>query len=394
MSRRRRPDPAGVAHRGRAAVVTVTRGLGASRGRRAAHRGRTVHSLSNPRRGRLTTTFSGAVLVLLLYRVRRDSRDRGERCQVFVQEPYSRCIVGRCSQHSPPRRPAVSEPGYLRIGELARRTGEPGLLRGWERRYGLLRPTRSQGGFRFYTAADEERIHRMKEYLARGVAAAGRPGSRSAPSLPSQTPSPPLRGPGRRDDGGCPPAAPDGHPRADRGAGPVRRSRPTPCWIDCSPPTASRPSCVICWSPTSTTWASAGRAGRSLSPRSTLPPTYCEAGCSHWPAAGAEGTPTAVFDLPAQRAARPRADRLWHHPVPAGLAHHLPGAGHPDRHHPPSRREHRARSGRPAAGTVPEPFADHSDAIADLARHTTLALGGAGAAGAGHPDGRACSNSR
>jgi len=37
----------------RAAVVTVTRGLGASRGRRAAHRGRTVHSLSNPRRGRL-----------------------------------------------------------------------------------------------------------------------------------------------------------------------------------------------------------------------------------------------------------------------------------------------------------------------------------------------------
>jgi DNA-binding transcriptional MerR regulator len=67
----------------------------------------------------------------------------------------------------------VSEPGYLRIGELARRTGaSPELLRAWERRYGLLRPTRSQGGFRLYTAADEERIRRMKEYLARGVAAA------------------------------------------------------------------------------------------------------------------------------------------------------------------------------------------------------------------------------
>ena len=65
------------------------------------------------------------------------------------------------------------EPGYLRIGELARRTGaSPELLRAWERRYGLLRPTRSQGGFRLYTAADEERIRRMKEYLARGVAAA------------------------------------------------------------------------------------------------------------------------------------------------------------------------------------------------------------------------------
>jgi len=67
----------------------------------------------------------------------------------------------------------VSEPGYLRIGELARRTGaSPELLRAWERRYGLLRPTRSQGGFRLYTAADEERIGRMREYLARGVAAA------------------------------------------------------------------------------------------------------------------------------------------------------------------------------------------------------------------------------
>jgi DNA-binding transcriptional MerR regulator len=67
----------------------------------------------------------------------------------------------------------VSEPGYLRIGELARRTGaSPEVLRAWERRYGLLRPTRSQGGFRLYTAADEERIRRMREHLERGVAAA------------------------------------------------------------------------------------------------------------------------------------------------------------------------------------------------------------------------------
>ena len=67
----------------------------------------------------------------------------------------------------------MSEPGYLRIGELARRTGaSPELLRAWERRYGLLRPTRSQGGFRLYTAADEERIRRMRGHLARGVAAA------------------------------------------------------------------------------------------------------------------------------------------------------------------------------------------------------------------------------
>jgi DNA-binding transcriptional MerR regulator len=66
-----------------------------------------------------------------------------------------------------------SEPGYLRIGELARRTGaSPEVLRAWERRYGLLRPARSHGGFRLYTAADEARIRRMRDYLDRGVAAA------------------------------------------------------------------------------------------------------------------------------------------------------------------------------------------------------------------------------
>jgi MerR family transcriptional regulator, light-induced transcriptional regulator len=65
------------------------------------------------------------------------------------------------------------QPGFLRIGELARRTGaSPELLRAWERRYGLLRPARSQGGFRLYTAADEARVHRMRDFLSRGVAAA------------------------------------------------------------------------------------------------------------------------------------------------------------------------------------------------------------------------------
>jgi methanogenic corrinoid protein MtbC1 len=74
---------------------------------------------------------------------------------------------------TPPNRPTDPWPGYLRIGELARRTGtSPELLRAWERRYGLLRPARSQGGFRLYTAADEARIRRMRDYLARGVAAA------------------------------------------------------------------------------------------------------------------------------------------------------------------------------------------------------------------------------
>ena len=63
--------------------------------------------------------------------------------------------------------------GHLRIGELSKRTGiSPELLRAWERRYGLLKPARSPGGFRLYSGADEARVRRMQAHLARGVAAA------------------------------------------------------------------------------------------------------------------------------------------------------------------------------------------------------------------------------
>jgi MerR family transcriptional regulator, light-induced transcriptional regulator len=63
--------------------------------------------------------------------------------------------------------------GYLRIGELSRRTDvSRELLRAWERRYGLLQPTRSEGGFRLYSPEDERRIRRMQEHLERGLSAA------------------------------------------------------------------------------------------------------------------------------------------------------------------------------------------------------------------------------
>jgi MerR family transcriptional regulator, light-induced transcriptional regulator len=67
----------------------------------------------------------------------------------------------------------VSVVPQLRIGELSRRVGvSPELLRAWERRYGLLRPARSGGGFRLYGSADEQRIRLMQEHLGRGVSAA------------------------------------------------------------------------------------------------------------------------------------------------------------------------------------------------------------------------------
>ena len=65
------------------------------------------------------------------------------------------------------------EAGLLRIGELSRRTGvTPELLRAWERRYGLLRPTRSSGGLRLYGHDDLARVQRMQQHLADGLAAA------------------------------------------------------------------------------------------------------------------------------------------------------------------------------------------------------------------------------
>jgi MerR family transcriptional regulator, light-induced transcriptional regulator len=65
------------------------------------------------------------------------------------------------------------EAGHVRIGELSRRTGvSPELLRAWEQRYGLLRPARSDGGFRLYSAQDERRITAMRAHLERGLSAA------------------------------------------------------------------------------------------------------------------------------------------------------------------------------------------------------------------------------
>lgn len=61
----------------------------------------------------------------------------------------------------------------LRIGELSRRHGvTPDVLRVWERRYGLLKPERSAGGFRLYTPDDDERVRAMRRHLAQGYSAA------------------------------------------------------------------------------------------------------------------------------------------------------------------------------------------------------------------------------
>ena len=63
--------------------------------------------------------------------------------------------------------------GLLRIGELSRRTGiSADLIRAWERRYDLLHPSRTDGGFRLYSLDDISRLRLMQHYLGRGLPAA------------------------------------------------------------------------------------------------------------------------------------------------------------------------------------------------------------------------------
>ena len=68
--------------------------------------------------------------------------------------------------------PLPDGPPLVRIGELSRRQGvSPDLLRAWERRYALLAPERTPGGFRLYSPEDEARVRAMRRGLAQGLSA-------------------------------------------------------------------------------------------------------------------------------------------------------------------------------------------------------------------------------
>ncbi|OIN49790.1 MerR family transcriptional regulator [Pseudomonas costantinii] len=57
------------------------------------------------------------------------------------------------------------------IREVSRLTGiNPVTLRAWERRYGLIQPTRTESGHRLYSKADIETVNRILDWIERGVA--------------------------------------------------------------------------------------------------------------------------------------------------------------------------------------------------------------------------------
>jgi len=59
----------------------------------------------------------------------------------------------------------------LPIREVARLTGvNPVTLRAWERRYGLIQPVRTESGHRLYSRTDIDTVHRILDWIERGVA--------------------------------------------------------------------------------------------------------------------------------------------------------------------------------------------------------------------------------
>jgi MerR family transcriptional regulator, light-induced transcriptional regulator len=67
-------------------------------------------------------------------------------------------------------------------------------LRAWERRYGVLRPARSDGGFRLYSGEDEQRIRAMRQLLESGVSAAEAARLAASGASPPAPPEPALPG--------------------------------------------------------------------------------------------------------------------------------------------------------------------------------------------------------
>jgi len=76
-------------------------------------------------------------------------------------------LVGAAS----PVSSALKQEELFPIREVCRVTGvNPVTLRAWERRYGLIQPTRTESGHRLYSQADIESVRSIQGWIERGVA--------------------------------------------------------------------------------------------------------------------------------------------------------------------------------------------------------------------------------
>src|SRR3954470_22694640 len=90
----------------------------------------------------------------------------------------------------------MEDAARFRIGELSYRVGvSPDSLRAWERRYGLLRPSRSDGGYWLYSKRDEWRVRLMQQKLWAGLSAAEAAREVARMECDSDMPSGPIETP-------------------------------------------------------------------------------------------------------------------------------------------------------------------------------------------------------
>lgn len=88
----------------------------------------------------------------------------------------------------------MNEDTQFSIRELSEISGVNAVtLRAWERRYGLLKPSRTDKGHRYYTSADVEKVRNIVNWLDRGLAISKvRPlleGGESSPEIQESTDS-------------------------------------------------------------------------------------------------------------------------------------------------------------------------------------------------------------
>ena len=213
----------------------------------------------------------------------------------------------------------------VRIGELSDRVGEsPTLLRAWERRYGLLQPLRSAGGFRLYGAEDERRVRAMQAAAGgrRLSSAGGRSGAlhtgrRRAYGSGHAIPDP--QGTGSRRSARVSPRRWRGSMsrRERRARSPARRRRRHNRDLRGDRPLSGRPRRAL---------GRRQRDDRRGAFRDQPDPRPTAGPC---PRLGRRQRPTRPPGMPKRRATRPWPDLLWDRPTRPRLAHHLPGRRHP-----------------------------------------------------------------